>query len=291
MYWGLRIFQQAGQRQCRPCQWLHIVSSHDWALRTYHHVPVTDSGGGELSLRSRSSHHKQRLTFLAPARSQLTPALAQIPRRIKLLSFNNILSSAWCLARNRLLRIPSKMTQKGLKVVTREQAGRGNWKGNFYSSPTVGYHQPSPLGQICPCRPVSRKEFWAEQQWGCCGWRPYFVGGSHARQGQHSCKSWYFSLLKTTCPVVRPPRGLEKLNGFDAIICGEESGMWSCHHSSLSALSALMKAGNNLTAQARGGDWGLWSGAKWGRNEGQWKYLLFFSRLQSPPVTPSQSWD
>ena len=69
MYWGLRIFQQY-----RPCQWLHIVSSHDWALRTYHHVPVTDSGGGELSLRSLSSHHKQRLTFLAPARSQLTPA-------------------------------------------------------------------------------------------------------------------------------------------------------------------------------------------------------------------------
>ena len=69
MYWGLRIFQQY-----RPCQWLHIVSSHDWGLRTYHHVPVTDSGGGELSLRSLSSHHKQRLTFLARARSQLTPA-------------------------------------------------------------------------------------------------------------------------------------------------------------------------------------------------------------------------
>ena len=48
---------------------------------------------------------------------------------------------------------------------------------------------------------MSRKEFWAEQQWGCCGWRSlYFVGGSHARQGQHSCKSWHFSLLKTTCP-------------------------------------------------------------------------------------------
>ena len=136
---------------------------------------------------------------------------------------------------------------------------------------------------------MSRKEFWADQQWGCCGWRSlYFVGGSHARQGQHSCKSWHFSLLKTTCPAVRPPRGLEKLNGFDAIICGEESGMWSCHHSSLSALSALMKAGNNLTAQARGGDWGLWSGAKWGRNEGQRKYLLLSAlweqRLLTRPV-------
>ena len=277
--------------QWRPCQLVEIVSSHEVALRTYHHVPVTDRPGAELSPRSRCSHHKQRLTFLEWLGHLLTPAWCLTRPPLKFLGELNcyplIIS---CPTPDVLHETDSWVSQarwhkKVWRLAEPGSLSRENKMGGAARRGTFIHLQRSVIIKDlnwarCVCVVMSRKEFWADQQWGCCGWRSlYFVGGSHARQGQHSCKSWHFSLLKTTCPASEGA-GETQWFGRNHLLGGvrnvELSSLLSC------LLSALMKAGNNLTAQAGGEDWGLWSGAKWGRNEGQRKYLLL-----SLPVTSS----
>ena len=124
-----------------------------------------------------------------------------------------------------------------------ERAGRQ--EGDFYSSPTVIIQDL--------IREIYLKEILIEESWAMrMLWVVWLVGGSHAKQGQHSCKSWHSTSLKTTCLLSW------RNSLLDAMIWWEERGMLSCHHS--------LEWGDSTSPSSE-----LWSGAK------SWTMKIFVS--------------